>query len=206
MAEERVNLAPTGIYGRSDEQFGWKNHRKSQEEPSKCLVYILATIVIVVGGCLILAQIIFRITTPKVELLSITVRNLRLGNSSSPFFNATLVNEIAIKNPNFGGFEFENSTGSVAYKNIGIVGEMKIVGGRVDARKTARLTGIQVEIASNSGNLSSDLGLGLLELRSVAEIKGRVNVMGRRRWKTGDMSCTMKLNLTGRFIQDLSCD
>ncbi|XP_010534001.1 PREDICTED: late embryogenesis abundant protein At1g64065 [Tarenaya hassleriana] len=204
MAEERVNLAPVGIYGRSDEEISREIFRKSEEEPGKCLVYVLATVVISFGVFLILAQIFLRITSPKVELLSVSVRNLRLGNSSNPYLNATLVKEIAIKNPNFGDLEYVSSTGSVVYENIAIFGQIKIDGGRVEARKTTKLNGIEVEIASNGSNTA--LGLGFMDLRSVAEIKGRVHVIGRREWKIGRMSCTMKLNFTARLIQDLSCD
>jgi len=90
------------------------------------------------------------------------------------------------------------------------VGETKIEGRRVEAHKTVRITGVVVEIGSfrllDTKDLDKDLRLGFLELRSVAEVRGRIKVLGRKRWKVSVMSCTMRLNLTGRFIQNLLCE
>ncbi|CAH8384350.1 unnamed protein product [Eruca vesicaria subsp. sativa] len=215
MAEEdRITLAPTEIYGRSDEeqQNGpkiWR--RKTEEPPGNCIVYSLTIIVIVFAVCLILSLIFLRISKPEIETVSISTRDLLFsGNSTNPYFNVTLVSDISIRNSNFGAFEFGDSSLRVVYADHGVVGEATIGGRRVEAHKTVRLTGIVAEISSfrllNRRGLDSDLGSGFLELTSVAEVRGRIKVMGRREWKVGVMSCTMRLNLNGRFIQNLLCD
>lgn len=98
----------------------------------------------------------------------------------------------------------------IVYADHEVVGETTIGGRRVEAHKTVRVTGIEAEIGSfrllNTRGLDSDLRSGFLELTSVAQVRGRIKVMGRRKWKIGVMSCTMRLNLNGRFIQNLLCD
>ncbi|CAH2048281.1 unnamed protein product [Thlaspi arvense] len=211
--EDRMTLAPTEIYGRSDEEQNgpkiWR--RKTEETPGNCIVYSLTIIVIVFAVCLVLSLIFLRISKPEIEIVSISTRDLRFdGNSTNPYFNATLVSDISIRNSNFGAFEFGDSSLRVVYADHGVVGETTVEGRRVEAHKTVRLTGIVAEIGSfrllNTRGLDSDLGSGLLELRSVAEVRGRIKVMGRRRWKVSVMSCTMRLNLNGRFIQNVLCD
>ncbi|EOA33268.1 hypothetical protein CARUB_v10022353mg [Capsella rubella] len=212
--EDRITLAPTEIYGRSDEEQNnepriWR--RKTEEPPGKCLVYSLTIIVIVFAVCLILSSIFLRISKPEIETRSVSTRDLRSGgNSTNPYFNATLVSDISIRNSNFGAFEFEDSSLRVVYADHGVVGEATIPGRRVEAHKTVRITGVVVEIGSfrllDRKGLELDLRSGFLELRSVAEVRGRIKVLGRRRWKVSVMSCTMRLNLTNRFIQNLFCD
>ncbi|XP_010418450.1 PREDICTED: late embryogenesis abundant protein At1g64065-like [Camelina sativa] len=211
--EDRITLAPTEIYGRSDEEQNepriWR--RKTEEPPGKCLIYTLTIIVIIFAVFLILSSIFLRISTPEIETTSVSTRDLRFGgNSTNPYFNATLVSDITIRNSNFGAFEFEDGSLRVVYADHGVVGVTTIEGRRVEAHKTVKITCVVVEIGSfrllDTKGLDSDLRLGFLELRSVAEIRGRIKVLGRRRWKVSVMSCTMRLNLTGRFIQHLLCE
>ncbi|KFK40473.1 hypothetical protein AALP_AA2G000400 [Arabis alpina] len=214
--EDRINLAPSEIYGRSDEEHGpriWS--KKTEKSPGNCLVYTLTIIVIVFAVSLILSLIFLRVSIPEIETNQISTTDLRYSSNSSnssSYFNATLVSEISIRNSNFGDFEFGNSSLRFVYGDHGVVGETEIGGGRVGAHKTVRLTGIVVQIGSfrllNSKGLDLDLDLksGFLELKSVAEITGSVKVLGKKRWKLSVMSCTMRLNLTNRFIQNLLCD
>ncbi|CAN8245417.1 unnamed protein product [Cochlearia groenlandica] len=216
--EDRETLAPTEIYGRSDEEQQQQNgpriwRKKTEENPGNCLVYSLTIIVIVFAVSLILSLIFLRISKPDIETVSISTSNLRFGNnnnSSNSYFNATLVSDITIRNSNFGAFEYGESSLRIVYAEQGVVGESVIGEGRVEAHKTVRLTGIVVEIGSyrllNLRDLDSDLRLGFLELGSVVEIRGKIKVMGRRKWVVSVMSCTMRLNLNGRFIQNLLCD
>ncbi|KAG2277442.1 hypothetical protein Bca52824_059997 [Brassica carinata] len=175
--EDRMTLAPTEIYGRSDEeqQNGpkiWR--RKTEEPPGNCLVYSLTIIVIVFAVCLILSLIFLRISKPEIETVSISTRDLLFsGNSTNPYFNATLVSDISIRNSNFGAFEFEDTSLRIVYADHGVVGETTIGGRRVEAHKTVRVTGIEAEIGSfrllNTRGLDSDLRSGFLELTSVAQ-------------------------------------
>lgn len=133
-----MTLAPTEIYGRSDEeQSGLRIWRRKTEEPpgGVCLVYSLSAIVIGFAVFLILLMFL-RVSEPATEIVSISIRGLLFNSSSSnPYLNATLVSEISIRNSNSGYFEFKNSTFSVMYDSK-VGGETMIDGSRVDARES----------------------------------------------------------------------
>ncbi|XVF13051.1 hypothetical protein REPUB_Repub08aG0174400 [Reevesia pubescens] len=206
-------LAPVQDYPRSDMEFGGikpQALRRQQEKNSKCLVYILAIMVIQGAVLLIFASIVLRARTPDFEIGSVTFRNLKYGgNSSLPSFNFTLVTEITVENSNFGDFRFENTTGSVWCGSVA-VGEMKIPTGRAQARATERLN-VSVDVSSarmsDTKNLSSNISSGLLELNIHAKLSGKVNILNiMKRRRHPELNCFMTLNLTGHSIQGLTCD
>lgn len=204
-----IPLAPAKFNPRSDEEFAVvKPKATRQERSSKCLVYVLAGIVILSTSVLVFALVVMRARTPDVKLSLVTVKNLKYGNSSFPSFNMTLAAELRIKNTNFGRFKFENTTSSVLYGGI-VVGEGKLSKGRVEARESKRMN-IMADLRSyrlsDAKNLSSDMNSGMLKLSSHAQLSGRVYLLGIvKKRRTAVMSCTMNLNLTSSSIQDLLC-
>ncbi|XP_022738765.1 late embryogenesis abundant protein At1g64065-like [Durio zibethinus] len=204
-------LAPVQDYPRSDMEFGGIKPKalRREEKSSKCLVYVLAIMVIQGTVLLIFASIILRVRTPDFEIGSARVRNLKYGNSSAPSFNFTLVTEVTVENNNFGDFRFANTTGSVWCGPV-VVGEMKIPTGRAQARATERLN-VSVDVSSvrilDTKNLSNNISSGLLELNSHVKLSGKVNIMNiMRRRRHPEMNCFMKLNLTGHTVKELTCD
>ncbi|KAK9277146.1 hypothetical protein L1049_006685 [Liquidambar formosana] len=213
MAEESEvsSLAPPRSYSRSDEELAWHMPNASRHKKSnKCLVYILAGIVIQSIILLSFASVVLRVTTPAVKLRWVAVKNLKYDSTTpSSSLNATLIAEVTVKNRNFGRFEFENSTASFTYGDMKL-GDMKIGTGRVKARETNRVN-VTAEVRSNglpdNMNLSSDIGSGTLELRSYAKLSGRVLVMKIvKKRETPEMNCNMTLNLSRGEIQDLLCN
>ncbi|XVF51404.1 hypothetical protein PTKIN_Ptkin04bG0182700 [Pterospermum kingtungense] len=209
---QKKPLAPVEDYPRSDVEFGGFKPKalRPEEKSSKCLVYVLAIMVIVGTVLLTFSSVFLRVTSPGFEIGSVTVRNLQYGtNSSAPSFNFTLVTEVKVKNTNFGDFRFENTTGNVWFGRIG-VGEMKIPTGRAQARATERFN-VSVDVSSvripDSMNLSSNISSGVLKLNSNGKLSGQVNVMNlMKRRRHPEMSCFMNLNLTAHKVQDLSCN
>ncbi|XP_021289335.1 late embryogenesis abundant protein At1g64065-like [Herrania umbratica] len=203
-------LAPVEYYPRSDMEVGGIKPAASQreEKSSKCLVYVLLGMVIQGAVLLIFASIVLRARTPDVEIVSVTVRNLKYGNSSAPSFNLTLVTEITVENSNFGDFRFENTTGTVWCGSV-VVGEMKIPTGRAQARATERLN-VSVDVSSlrtpGTKNLSCNISSGLLELNSHVKLSGKVSIMDiMKRRRHPEMNCFMTLNLTEHTKQDFPC-
>ncbi|XVE57971.1 hypothetical protein DITRI_Ditri04bG0132200 [Diplodiscus trichospermus] len=204
-------LAPVQDYTRSDLEIGGIKPKalRREEKSSKCLVYVLAIMVILGAVLLIFGSVFLRARTPDLEIGSVTVRNLKYGNSSAPSFNFTLVTELGVENTNFGVFRFENATGSVSCGSS-VVGEMKIPTGRAQARATERLN-ISVDVSSlwipDTMNLSSNISSGSLDLSSHIKLSGKVNILDiMKRRRHPEMTCFMTLNLTGRTLQDLTCD
>ncbi|OMP06106.1 Late embryogenesis abundant protein, LEA-14 [Corchorus olitorius] len=205
-------LAPVQDYTRSDMEFGKPKQKREDQKSSKCLVYVLAALVLHGAVFLIFATVVLRPRTPEVEIGSVTVKNLKygnIGNSSAPSFNFTMVTQIKIENSNFGDFRFENTTGSVSCGSAA-VGVMKIPTGRAQARETERLN-VTVSVSSlkipNTTNLSSNISSGLLALNSHVKLSGKLNILNiMKRRRHPEMNCFMTLNLTGHTIQGLTCD
>ncbi|KAH1075160.1 hypothetical protein J1N35_027488 [Gossypium stocksii] len=120
-----------------------------------------------------------------------------------------LLTFITVKNTNFGDFRFDNTTGSVSCGLV-VVGEFKIPTGRAHARKTKRLN-VSVDVSSvrvpNTTSLSGNISSGILELSSHVKLSGKLNIMNiMKRRRHPEMTCFMKLNLTGSSVHDLTCD
>jgi hypothetical protein len=207
MAQE-LPFAPSKMYPRSDEEIATFKALK-KERSGKCFVYIFAGVVGLSIVVLVFALIVLRVKIPDVKLRSITVENLKYeGNPQSPSLNATFVAEVTIKNTNFGGFKFDNSTLSMLYGGVNI-GDRKIGHGRVKARGTQGMN-FTVEVRSNrmvdAKNLSREIEGGMVKLSSYARLSGRVNLMNIvRKRKMTEMNCTMTLDLANNDFQDLLC-
>ncbi|KAG7956472.1 hypothetical protein I3843_11G125400 [Carya illinoinensis] len=214
-ADDSVPFTPSKLYPKSDEEIATFKEMK-KERSGKCFFYVFAGIVIQCVFILVFALITLRSRIPDVKVRSITVKNLRYNNgtssaSISPSFNATLVAEVTIKNTNFGRFKFENTTMSVHYGGMNVVGYTKIGHGSVKARDTQKMINLTVEVRSNrvltnSQNFSSEIQSGMLKLSSYAKFSGSVNLLNIvKREEIAQMNCTMILNFTSRKFQDLRC-
>lgn len=206
-ANPKFPLAPPrNEYPRSDQEYA-PAVIKSQRKSSKCLVYVLVTIVTVSAALLIFALIFLRPNTPDVQLESVTVKHLSHGNGTSPSFNSTLVTELTIDNENFGYFEFKNCSASVFYGSV-TVGDVKIRDGRVEAREVKRINvtvDVDVVVRSN-GNLSSGINSGILKLTSRARLHGIVNLLNvLKKTMTPELDCSMNLVLARKAVEDLVC-
>ncbi|KAG6688485.1 hypothetical protein I3842_11G127100 [Carya illinoinensis] len=214
-ADDSVPFTPSKLYPKSDEEIATFKEMK-KERSGKCFFYVFAGIVIQCVFILVFALITLRSRIPDVKVRSIAVKNLRYNNgtssaSISPSFNATLVAEVTIKNTNFGRFKFENTTMSVLYGGMNVVGDTKIGHGSVKARDTQKMINLTVEVRSNrvlnnSQNFSSEIQSGMLKLSSYAKFSGSVNLLNIvKREEIAQMNCTMILNFTSRKFQDLRC-
>ena len=208
MSTDEIPFASSKLHPRSDEEIAMFKALK-KERSGKCFVYVFAGIVIQCIIILVLAVIVLRVKVPDVNLSLVTVKNLKYnGTASSTSFSATFVAEVTIKNKNFGGFKFENSTLSLLYRGM-VIGERKIGHGRVKAREGQAMN-VTVELRSNRlsdlNNLSSDINSGMLKLSSSAKLSGTVHLVKiiKKRRNT-ELNCIMTLNLTSRAVQDLQC-
>jgi hypothetical protein len=196
-------LSPAGGYNRRDDlEFSTFKHG-DQRRPGKCFVCVLAGFVVLSIVALVFAVTVLRIKSPEMKLTSVTVKNLRYGNSPSPSFNATLVAEMSIKNMNFGYFEFESGVADIQYGGA-TVGKRKIARGLARAKETKKMN---ITVDATSSNASEiDINSGVLELRSYARLRGRVcSLKIVKKMKTAEMNCTMTVNLISSTINDLIC-
>ncbi|KAK6158343.1 hypothetical protein DH2020_005657 [Rehmannia glutinosa] len=167
---------------------------------SKCFVYTLLAVVLQSIAFLIFSLVVLRINAPTLRLSNATVNQLNYGPTS---LNMTVVAGTRLRNMNFGRFEFRSGNTILMYENA-TIGAASIHEGRVDGRENREMN---VTLKVNYMNFSIDIGLlGLVKLRSFAELRGEVRVVKIiNRGKSAVMNCTMDLNLTSQVIQDLSC-
>ncbi|CAK9156566.1 unnamed protein product [Ilex paraguariensis] len=175
---------------------------------ARCFAYVAAFVVFQTAIILVFALTVMRIKSPKVRFNAVHVESLGSGNTTSTSFNMRLTTQFTVKNTNFGHFKYDNSTLTILYDGMP-VGDAVIPKGRAKARKTQKFT-VTIDISSDrlpsSGNLGNDMNTGVLMLSSQAKLKGKVELMKvMKRKKSGEMSCTMGINIGTRAVQDLKC-
>lgn len=152
--------------------------------------------------------IVMRVKSPKVRFGTVTTENFSSSNAEAPAFSMDLKAQFAVKNTNFGHFKYENSTVAILYRGMP-VGQGVVEKGRAKARSTRRFD-ITFPITSagltNTTSLGNDINSGVLALTSQAKLSGKVHLMKViKRNKSGQMNCTMLVNLGTRAVQDLKC-
>lgn len=212
--------------GGADEQHGYfykQPQTRKQTRSSKFLVYLLFLIVILAVLILCFA-IVVRPKSPQLRITDATVINMRVKSSnatgdpstSPATLNGTLVATLEIRNPNFGRFEYRNSTVAIVYGEgvASVLGKEVVVGGHVPSKRT-RLLGVKIAVGTPPGrdsgswykNFSEDVGSGVVKLVCVGKLSGRVYLMWNRLvcGKTSYLNCSMRLHLSTMTIQDLDC-
>lgn len=175
----------------------------SEERSSKSSVYVLAALVFLCAALLVTASVL-RVKNPNVKLRSATLNEISYNASSS--FNATMIIQLSIKNPNYGGlFRYEDSNMRVLYQGVKF-GDTEIHGGRVNVRETKRLN-VMVNVTSvNIGDLSSDIESGTLNLTCNANFHGTIQLLKTiHKRKTMKLACIMSINLVSRSVQSIDC-
>uniref|UniRef100_A0A7N0VII6 Late embryogenesis abundant protein LEA-2 subgroup domain-containing protein n=1 Tax=Kalanchoe fedtschenkoi TaxID=63787 RepID=A0A7N0VII6_KALFE len=221
MAEDnqRLPLAPFGQYGRSDQESPY--HR--EERPSKWFALVLTAFVSVCAFLLIFAIIFLKASYPRIRIRSITVTNLHYSATApSPSLNASFTAQLAIRNNNFGHFKYDESTAVVLYGGVR-TGEGVVGRGRVAARSTKKVN-LAMEVRSErmfadervaadgnltaamSGNLSRDLGSGVVEMIGFGVVAGKVYLLDViRTRKVIQFNCSISLDVRTVRVQKLVC-
>uniref|UniRef100_A0A5B7BBB6 Late embryogenesis abundant protein LEA-2 subgroup domain-containing protein n=1 Tax=Davidia involucrata TaxID=16924 RepID=A0A5B7BBB6_DAVIN len=171
----------------------------------KCLIYIVAFVIIQTAIILAFVLLVMRIRDPKVRFGTVTVENL---NATSSSFNMVLNAQVTVKNTNFGHFKFENSTATISYRGTP-VGQAVIAKARARARSTKKLN-ITVTVNSNKASADSHLGSDIsskkLTLTAHATLSGKIHLFKiMKKKKSAQMNCTMVVDTTTKAIENLMC-
>ncbi|CAD5174116.1 late embryogenesis abundant protein At1g64065 [Musa acuminata AAA Group] len=166
-----------------------------------------ATVVILGITILILSLTVFKVKDPTLTMNSLTLDTFRVGPGTLDnlvLFNATLVADISIKNPNVASFRFDNSTTDFYYAGE-TVGVAYAPQGKVSAHRTARMN-VTVDVLTDrvvkQMNITTEAWTAGTELNltSFTDIKGRVNVLGvYKRDIEVMLNCSMTLELSTTF-------
>lgn len=169
---------------------------QQERRSGKCFVYLLAAFVILCALVLVFASLL-RVKNPYLKLRSATSN--KISYSTSPSFNATLIIFLALNNPTFGAFTYENNSLSVLYAGLKIA-HSQINGGRVSFRQTKEIH-VTVKFMS-----AIDITSGSLNLTTNVFFSGKVHlfkIINIR--KTIEMPCSMNLNFTSHATQAIQC-
>ncbi|XP_050228785.1 late embryogenesis abundant protein At1g64065 [Mercurialis annua] len=210
-----VPLAPTKSNPRShdEELAAIKPKISRQKRSSKCLVYILAGIVILGAVFLTIALIVFRPINPDLELSFVRVQKFNYANSNNTgplsSFNMTLEMEFKLDNSNFGQFKFGNTNATLWYE-AETVGEAILRGGEVRARKTKTMNvNMQVKspkLSNGTDSTNDVINSGIMKMNCYAKFNGKVSLLRIAKRKSAIMDCSFNLNLRSRSIEGLVCD
>ncbi|CAL0332005.1 unnamed protein product [Lupinus luteus] len=185
-------------------------HRESQKRSSKCLVYILAGFVTLLAIWVVFSSIVLHVTDPNLELRSARVIHISYNTSPSLSFNITMIATMKIMNPNFGHFNYGDSSVSVVH-GAASIGGWEISGAKVEARESKEfnvmVNMISSKILLGSGNnITNGIHSGMLELRSYAKLSGTIHLLKIvKKMKTIEMNCVMNLNLTSQSFHYIQC-
>ncbi|XP_042031874.1 uncharacterized protein LOC121778565 [Salvia splendens] len=183
------------------------NRELRRRRRKRCLIYLLLLAVFKIGIILLLTLTLMRTRTPKFRVSSAAFGAFTYSDAD-PSFDITLYAELAVKNTNFGRYNFDSTTVYFSYDGA-VVGSALVPGWTARARSTRKIR-VQVELSSaglaDRVQVKSDLEGGVLPLNSRAALTGEVEVLRVfERKKTAEMDCFLAINLVQRSVGYLSC-
>ncbi|KAM7504826.1 hypothetical protein LguiB_003730 [Lonicera macranthoides] len=202
-------LAPATGYARSDQEAASGNSKELRKKKRmKCLLYIILFAVFQTGIITLFALTIMKFRTPKFRVRSASFETLDAPSTSSTTFNVRMNTELSIRNTNFGHFRYRNTTIDFYYRGTK-VGEAFVQRARVKALSTRKLN-VSVDLTSTNvtsdSQLGSDISSGTLPLTAQARLRGRITIMLiMKKKKSGNLNCSMQLNIQTRQLQNLIC-
>ncbi|PWA63468.1 hypothetical protein CTI12_AA352470 [Artemisia annua] len=175
-----------------------KHHNNHHKKASKSPVYILASIVLISLILLITFSVILRVTSPNLHLTITSLQHFNVTSSSSPL-NVTMSTELTISNRNYGPYSYEKCKGVIFHNDV-MIGGGDVIGGRVGAR-SRKAVSVSMSFESNESNETE-----LVEIFVFVKMSGRVRVLKiRNRAKTVEMNCTVRIDVTRRFVTSSLC-
>ncbi|GFY84204.1 hypothetical protein Acr_03g0009780 [Actinidia rufa] len=174
MADQRNDeFANTDIESVATAQHKDLRRKKGLNWAAAVALLIITQIVLFVA----IDLIILKAKTPKFRLSSAAIDGLTVSNATAtPSFSVSFNAVYAVKNPNFGPFEYLDTHITFSYRGKR-VGEAKVTEARAKALSTKKV-GFKVNVSSRSvstdSNLGSDIDSGKLGLTVGSELRGQV--------------------------------
>ncbi|CAI9092322.1 OLC1v1027522C1 [Oldenlandia corymbosa var. corymbosa] len=194
-----------GIGGSDDMEL----RRKKRKQ---LLVYIAAFAVFQTAIILFFVLVIMKVRTPTFgfDVALLMPSNSQFGTRQNPSFDLKMNAVLRIENPNFGSYEFENSS-VVFYYEDEPVGEVAVektgVGWRSTKRVDASLSLSSKGLPNNTkSQLGNDLTSGVLTLNTKSKLDGKVDlVFIFNKKKAIDMDCALTIGVADKVVRQISC-
>ncbi|KAJ3670411.1 hypothetical protein LUZ60_010735 [Juncus effusus] len=147
----------------------------------KCLIWcgiILILILVIVAVLLFLRFYLFRTKAPEISTNDVFLTDFASSRFSMTSLKITLRVVIGLRNPNYGGFEYRNTTTTVLYHGTE-VGVAPMDAGTIAARSSATInTTVYIDTAkmTASNSFLMDRALGAIPLTTTTTLIGKANV------------------------------
>lgn len=210
MAESTdINESSSAPLARSESSTAHQFRRTNKRK--KRIAYIVVFALLLIILVLVFALIVLRFETPKFRVRAASFAAFEVGkNSTNPSFNFLVNAQFTVKNTNFGKFEYEYGTVGFEYRGLNL-GHANMDDARVRAKTTKR---VNASVALNSKGLGSelseelgsDIGGGVLGLRSYSMLEGEIKVMKVfKKNKYARLNCTMDVQISTQTINNINC-
>ncbi|XP_024982869.1 uncharacterized protein LOC112519117 [Cynara cardunculus var. scolymus] len=162
-----------------------------------CSVTVVLLIIILVTA-ITLYYTLFKPKQPKITTQSVTLDSFSQNLGDLTDLNATLGVLITIKNPNYGGFNYRNSTTYLTYRGD-LVAEAPIIEDSIPARGQHDVSMTVLVVGKRligNPDFSKDLGTKVLNFTSTTTLKGKAVVLKVFKKKaTTFCSCDISINI-----------
>ncbi|GFP81032.1 hypothetical protein PHJA_000246500 [Phtheirospermum japonicum] len=168
-------------------------------------MYIVLFAIFQTGIILIFSFTVMKVRTPKFRVRAAVLTNVSAGTPASPSFSATMSAELGVRNNNFGGYKYQNTTVEFLYGGA-VAGKAIVRSSRANWRSTKKL-GVKVDLnMTASSQLASDLSNGVLAVSSRAKMMGRVDlVFVMKKKRSATMNCSMEIVIATQQIRNIAC-
>ncbi|XP_047328860.1 late embryogenesis abundant protein At1g64065-like [Impatiens glandulifera] len=189
-----------------------KKELRRKKRKKMAILFVIFTI-FQIGMLLVTVLVVMKNRTPQFKLKSATFEAFNVNPAATnPSFNLTMIPNIRIKNTNFGTYKYGETTVTFFYRGS-VIGSAVVYKSKVGMRSTKKIRGTAIELSSTgiNGNLVAELGndlsSGMLPVTSQARLNGKVEMMFIiKRKKSANMNCSMKINISTRELQEISCN
>ncbi|KAM1139169.1 hypothetical protein ACFX2I_036875 [Malus domestica] len=116
---------------------------------------------------------------PKSKIIPVSLEGFELVGFPVIKLNISIGILVTVKNPNYGGFKYENSTVHISYRG-NVVAEAPIRDDTVPARSTHNITSVVSILADKlvtNSHFSGDMAVGVLNFTSETTLHGKVNLL-----------------------------
>ncbi|XP_027343345.1 late embryogenesis abundant protein At1g64065-like [Abrus precatorius] len=172
-----------------------------------CLGGSVLFLIIVAIAIVTLFFTIFKPKDPDISVNPVGLQHFPFALSPNLTMNLSLATVITIGNPNYGSFEFTNSTGYVNFHD-NVVADVPIGANLVPARSKINLntcTELMVGKLALDPHFWSDVLVGTLNLTSTATLPGEARFLKIIRLKaTSSTSCNISFNFHTKDV-DSKC-
>ncbi|KAK7324787.1 hypothetical protein VNO77_28631 [Canavalia gladiata] len=172
-----------------------------------CLSVSLLFLIIVTIVIVTLFLTLFKPKDPNITVHPLGLENLQFSLLPNLTLNVSLGMLITIGNPNYGSFEYKNSTGYIKFHDT-VVAQVPMEAELVPARSTINVNtsaDFMVGKMINDPNFWTDVLTGTLNMTSTSTLPGEARMLKIIKFKaTAYSSCDISFNITSKHV-DTKC-